>query len=138
MNGTVVFVGVALFFIISGLINFINGLEDEVDQPSRYSKTTTSSYNEKYYGTNVVGEETLLLDGVSITQKRVIWNTSTLKNEMMEFFPNFSLMHEFIEDRMIDDSSFKKKLLDKIESAEEGYVGGTLTGEKAKAFISSY
>jgi hypothetical protein len=39
---------------------------------------------------------------------------------------------------MIDDSDFKKKLLDKIDSTEEKYIGGILTGQRAKATLSSY
>jgi hypothetical protein len=137
MNGTAIFGTIALFFILSGLVNFINDLQDEVDYPKSYDKSTQLK-NEDYYNTNVVGEQTIILNGLSESKKRELWNSSTLKIEMMNFFPDFSLMHEFVEDRMIDDSDFKKKLLDKIDSTEEKYIGGILTGQRAKATLSSY
>ena len=136
MNGTVIFGAIALFFIISGLINFIGDLEDEVDVKSNYS--SKESKNENYYGVDVVGEQTILLNGLSNSKKRELWNASPLKIEMLNFFPDFSLMREFVEGRMIDDSDFKKKLLEKIDKTEEEYIGGILTGQRAKATLSSY
>ena len=138
MNKTVVLGGIILFFIVSGLINFIDKLQEEVDNPSKYSENTTQLDNEKYYDANVVGEQIVLLNGLPISKKREVWNTSLLKREMMELFPKFSLMHDMIEERMIDESDFKEGLLHTIESTEEAYIGGSITGERAKALISSY
>ena len=138
MNKTVVLGGIILFFIVSGLINFIDKLQEEVDNPSKYSENTTQLDNEKYYDANVVGEQIVLLNGLPISKKREVWNASLLKREMMELFPKFSLMHDMIEERMIDESDFKEGLLHTIESTEEAYIGGSITGERAKALISSY
>ena len=136
MNGTMIFGGIILFFILSGLVNFVNDLHDDVDSKSNYSSQETNAEN--YYDINVVGEQTIVLSGLSKSKKREVWNRSTLKTEMMDFFPNFSLMSEFVEERMIDDSDFKKKLLEKIESTEEKYISGVVTGERAKVALSSY
>ena len=136
MNGTVIFGAIALFFIVSGLINFIGDLEDDVNVKSHYN--SRESKNENYYGVDIVGEQTILLNGLSNSKKGEIWNTSPLKTEMMNLFPDFSLMHEFVENRMIDESDFKKNLLDKIDRTEEEYIGGVLTGQRAKATLSSY
>ena len=136
MNGTMIFGGIILFFILSGLMNFVNDLHDDVDSKSNYSSQKTNAEN--YYDINVLGEQTIVLSGLSKSKKREVWNRSTLKTEMMDFFPNFSLMSEFVEERMIDDSDFKKKLLEKIESTEEKYISGVVTGERAKVALSSY
>ena len=136
MNGTMIFGGIILFFILSGLMNFVNDLHDDVDSKSNYSSQETNAEN--YYDINVVGEQTIVLSGLSKSKKREVWNKSTLKTEMMDFFPNFSLMSEFVEERMIDDSDFKKKLLEKIDSTEEKYISGVVTGERAKVALSSY
>ena len=136
MNGTMIFGGIILFFILSGLMNFVNDLHDDVDSKSNYSSQKTNAEN--YYDINVVGEQTIVLSGLSKSKKREVWNRSTLKTEMMDFFPNFSLMSEFVEERMIDDSDFKKKLLEKIDSTEEKYISGVVTGERAKVALSSY
>jgi hypothetical protein len=137
MNGTAIFGTIVLFFIISGLVNFINDIQDEVDHPKSYERIEQLN-DEDYYDTNVIGEETILLSGLSLSKKRKLWNESNLKIEMMSFFPDFSLMHEFVEDRIVDDSDFKKKLLEKIDSTEEEYISGTLTGQRAKSALSSY
>jgi len=138
MNKTVVLGGIIVFFIVSSLINFIGKLQEEVDKPSTYSKQTAQVDNEQYYETNVVGEQIVLLSGLSISKKKEVWNASLLKAEMIEVFPKFSLMHDIVEERMIDDSDFKEDLLHTIESTEEAYIGGSITGERAKALISSY
>ncbi|NEW60364.1 hypothetical protein GSY74_03640 [Sulfurovum sp. bin170] len=39
------------------------------------------------------------------------------------------------EERVIDDGNFKKKLLKKIETIEEKYIGGVVTGQSAKAAV---
>ena len=137
MNGTVIFVGIALFFIISGLINFVGDLEYKENSNSVFSSKEVNINEKEYYGTNVVGEQTIILNGLSTYKKREIWNKSPLKSEMMNFFPNFSLMSEFVEDRVVDDSDFKKKLLEKIKTTGEKYIGGAFTAEKAKAALSS-
>ena len=138
MNKTVILGGIILFFIVSNLINFINDLQEEVDQPSSYSKKVAQIDSEKYYETNVIGEQILVLNGLSEDKKREIWNISPLKREMMELFPKFSLMHNFVEERIIDDGDFKKNLLNKIDTTEEAYIGGSITGDRAKVLISSY
>ena len=136
MNGTVIFEAIALFFIVSGLINFIGGLEDDVNIKSNY--TNKEFKHKNYYGVDVLGEQTILLNGLSYSKKIELWNESPLKVEMLKLFPNFSLMHEFVENRIIDDSDFKKKLLDKIDKIKEEYIGGMITGQRAKATLSSY
>ncbi len=136
MNGTVIFGAIALFFIISGLINFIGDLQDEVDTKSNYNSKEFK--HENYYGVDVIGEKTILLNGLSNSKKKELWNASPLKIEMMNLFPDFSLMREFVEERMVDDSDFKKKLLEKIAKTEEEYIAGILTRQRAKAALSLY
>jgi hypothetical protein len=138
MNGTVIFGAIALFFIVTGLTNFISDLQEEVDVPSKYNQKTIQLRDENYYSENIIGEKIISLNGLSESKKRELWHSSPLKKEMMTFFPDFSLMHEFVEDRMVDDSSFKKNLLDKIDSIEEEYIGGMITGQRAKATLSAY
>ena len=109
MNGTVILIGIVLFFIISGLINFVSDLENDGKNNSVYSPKEIN--DKQYYSLNIIGEQTLVLDSLSDTQKKEIWKKSPLKDEMLEFFPDFSLMSKFIEERIIDDGAFKKKLL---------------------------
>ena len=137
MNGTIIFGGIILFFIISGLINFVNVLHDEVDKPKNYQHREENK-NEFYSDVNVIGEQTIRLSGLSESKKKLVWNDSALKSEMLEFFPNFTGMKEFVLDRVVDDGDFKEKLLVKIDKVEEQYIGGAMTGQSVKSTLSSF
>ena len=137
MNGTVIFGTIAMFFIISGLVNFINDLHDDVDSRSNYHESRESN-SENYYSYNSIGERTIVLSELSNSNKMKVWNSSSLKGEMMDLFPDFSLMHELVEERMIESRGFKQRLLKKIELTEEKYIGGGLSGQSAKATLSSF
>lgn len=137
MNGTVIFGAIALFFILSALMGFVNDLHDDVESKSNYGHSQEVK-SENYYDVNVVGEQTLVLSELSDLEKKRIWDASTLKIEMMDSFPDFSLMSELVKERIIDNSDFKKNLLKKIETTEEEYIGGVTTGQSVKATLSSF
>jgi hypothetical protein len=137
MNGTVIFGAIAMFFIISGLVSFVNDLHEDVDSHGNYHESKELN-SENYYSYNVIGERTLDLMELSETDKLKVWNGSSLKIEMMELFPDFSLMGELIDDSMIENNGFKERLLRNIERTEEKYIGGVLTGQSAKAALSSF
>lgn len=139
MNGTVIFGGVILFFIISGLVTFINELHDDVD--TSYSSKKMSHAKEEYsqlYTVNMYGEMTLVLTGLSERKKIKIWKESLLLEEMLKLFPNFTDMKRVVENRLVDDGSFKDKLLEKIMNIEDRYIGGLETGESARASLSQF
>jgi len=140
MNGTLIFGGIALFFIISALITFVNDLHDDVDTtygstPQEYG---TSHGQSRYSGTNMFGEETLVLTTLSESKKKSVWNKSFLKKEVEEQFPNFSEMRETVDERLVDSGAFKQRLLEKIGKLEEGFITGSVTAESAQASLSSF
>ena len=140
MNGTLIFGGIALFFIISALITFVNDLHDDVDTtygstPQEYG---ASHGQNRYSGTNMFGEETLVLTTLGESEKKSVWNKSFLKNEVEGQFPNFSEMKQMVDERLVDSGAFKQTLLKKIEELEEGFISGTVTAESAQTALSSF
>jgi len=135
MNGTVIFGGIILFFIISGLITFVNDLHDEVDVS--YG-STRSENNTKYKSINMYGEITLVLTDVDKLKKREVWKNSFLNREMLELFPNFTDMKTLVENRLVDDGLFKEELLQKIVDTEDRYIGGLETGQSARTSLSKF
>jgi len=133
MNGTVIFSGIVIFFIVSGLISFVNDLQENIDVKSSYTKDTS-----EYYITNAFGDEILTLTGLSLEEKKRIWRDSELKNEMLELFPNFIEMKRLIEERIEADAIFKELLLKHLSNIEEQYIGGVSNGQSAKASLSSF
>ena len=57
---------------------------------------------------------------------------------MLNFFPRFSEMRYFVENHIEDDGNFKEKLLEHIDSVELTYIGGSMTGQSAKATLSKF
>ena len=138
MNGTVIFGGVILFFIISGLITFVNELHDDVDTAYMGQKNHTKEEYKKFYDVNMYGEMTVVLTAVPKLKKREVWRKSLLFNEVLELFPNFTEMKSVVEKRLIDNGSFKNSLLEKIVDIEQRYIGGVETGDSAKLSLSQF
>ena len=129
-----IFGGVILFFIISGLITFIDDLHDDVDVSYGYSES--SIYKE--HTVNMYGETTLVLTDVNEARKKEIWKESFLHQEMLKLFPNFTDMKKLVENRLVDDGAFKKALLEKIADTEDRYIGGSETGQSARTALSKF
>jgi len=133
MNGTVVFSAIAIFFIVSGLISFVNDLHDNADVKKSYIKDES-----RLYVVDEFGDKILNLNGYSLSEQKRIWRDSELKEEMLELFPNFIEMKRLIEERIEADTMFKEHLLNHLSSIEEQYIGGTSNGQSAKASLSSF
>ncbi len=84
------------------------------------------------------GNKILLLSEVQESKKREVWENSALKEEMLNFFPNYTAMYTFIELRILDTGKFKETLLAQITNAEEHYIAGKITAQHAKAMLSEF
>lgn len=138
MNKTLIVAAIALFFIIYALINFVNVLHDDIDVKHGFQRTDTSSKQNSSYSVNSTGDEILLLNNFSESQKKNIWMNSSLKTEMLDFFPDFTSMKVLVEERVIDDGIFKSKLLEHLSNTEIQYIGGVMDGQSAKAALSGF
>ena len=138
MSKTVMLFGVVVFLIISWLIGFVDKLNDDVDVNYGFKEKTMVERDMRSYKLDSIGNEILELSTLTLIEKKKLWNQSPLKGEMIGLFPNFSDMKYFIESRIEDDSFFKKELLKHVESVQERYIGGGMTGNRAKLILSKF
>ena len=129
MNKNMIFAGIIIALIVYWLIGFVNSLEDEVN--------VSHGFEEKALITNN-SNDMLLLSTLSVKEKKRLWNDSNLKTEMIALFPHFIEMKTFVEEYVEDDGRFKQQILSNIEDVEFEYVGGGLSGEKAKAKLLDF
>jgi len=132
MNFKLILMAIIIFIIISGLINAIKSLDDEVDKRSNYS-----TKHQEYYGQNIIGEQTICLNGLSLVEKRKVWDASSIKAEMIALFPKFDDMSIFVEEHVVDDGDFKQNLLVEIDELKGDYITGAITSEKVKSSLLS-
>jgi hypothetical protein len=135
MSKTVISFGVIVFLIISWLIGFVDKLDEEVDVNYGFNEKAMVEGN---YKLDSIGNEVLELSTLSLAEKKRLWNQSQLKEEMINLFPNFSEIKYFIENRLEDDGSFKHELLTYVEHVQDNYIGGGMSGKKAKIMLSNF
>jgi len=133
MYKRIIFVGVVAFAIVSFVTIIVNELTSEVD--------VSYGFHEKEFiiGDNAIvdgnGKEILQLQAISMEEKKKIWNNSTLKDDILALFPNFSEINYCINNQIEDDGLFKEELLNHIDSIREKYIGGSLSVGQAKASL---
>jgi len=138
MKQTVAFFGVVIFLIVFWLIGFIDNLQDDVDVNYGFNEKIAVEGSSKNYTVNSSGNEVLLLHKLSLSEKKSLWNSSTLKENMIELFPDFQEIKYFIDNHIEDDGDFKSELLEHVKSVEVKYISGGLTGKKAKSMLSDF
>lgn len=138
MKQTVIFFAIVIFLIISWLIGFIDDLNKDVATHIRSREDNIVITKTSNMTVNSNGEDVLLLSNMNETQKKSVWNSSEIKAETLELFPDFSEMKVFVDEHIEDDGAFKSKLLKKIEEVEFGYIGGELTMVSAKAKFMNF
>lgn len=129
---------VVIFLLISSLSSCIKDLyyasvevKKNLIAPKVYSDIN-------YTDIDNFGNKILLLSEVQESKKREVWENSALKEEMLNFFPNYTAMYTFIELRILDTGKFKETLLAQIINAEEHYIAGKITAQHAKAMLSEF
>jgi len=138
MNRTMIFAGVVIFIIVSWLTGFVNELHDDVDVSYGFHEKAVLTGDKSNYRVDVNGREVLQLQTLSMQEKKNLWNHSTLKNDMLALFPDFSEIDYFINNQVEDDGLFKQELLDHINHVEEEYIGGSISEEQAKASLLKF
>jgi len=99
-----------------------------------------SPIEKSYYSSediDSVGNIILILNDISKEQKIIMWQNSSLKDEMMRDFPNISIMSKFVNSRVIDNGEFKQKLIDYMENIQGQYLSGDITQEKFRKALEN-
>ena len=138
MNKTLIIASIILFFLISGLISFINDLNSEVDVKHGFERTDNSHKSATDYGMNEYGEEVLLLDKFKEKEKKLVWEKSIFHEEMLSFFPQFEEMRQLVHERVKESGTFKERLIERINSVENEYIAGQLDAKSAKKALAHF
>ena len=138
MNKTLIFVSIVLFFLISGLISFIDDLNADVDVKHGFKRTDTSHKVVREYGMNEYGDEVLLLDKFKESEKKLVWEKSIFHEEMLNLFPQFEEMRVLIQERVKESGIFKERLIERINSVENEYISGQLDAKSAKKALAHF
>ncbi len=127
MNGSMIFGLAVIGLIVYWLIGFVHDLDEDVD--------VSYGYNEKRL---VSDGEVLEMSSLSESEKKVRWNASSAKQEMIALFPNFSEMRYLVEDKLEDSGKFKKELLSHIDTVQQEFMAGKISSSEAKEKLGNY
>jgi len=129
---TFIFVGLIAIYLATNLIGDIQN-DDESYQSASYKK---EHQYEQYHGVDIVGDTILEVQHIDAKKQLEVWNSSELKQEFVELFPNFEGMKKYVNSRIVGDA-LQDKLFETIDSVEMEFLGGTLNGEQAKAKLEN-
>ena len=138
MYKRIIFVGVVAFAIVSFVTIIVNELTSEVDVSYGFHEKEFITGDNSNAIVDVNGKEILQLQAISMEEKKKIWNNSTLKDDILALFPNFSEINYCINNQIEDDGLFKEELLNHIDSIREKYIGGSLSVGQAKASLLKF
>lgn len=130
-----------LIFIAIG-IGFLYFITDFVgDIQEEDERFTNSEYNaehkyDKYLSVDSVGQLMLQVTDEDEGLQVAAWQSSTLKQEFLELFPDYNEMKTFVKRRVRGDF-IVKKLLGKIDEVESNFFSGTLNVENAKRTLDT-
>jgi len=102
--------------------------------------TKNSPIEKSYYNNENIdstGNTILVLNDISKEKKIIIWQNSSLKDEMMIDFPNLSIMSKFVNSRVIDNGEFKQKLIEYMENIQGQYLSGDITQEEFRKALEN-
>lgn len=120
--------------LVFGLLSYFKDMERH--------DTVGLSYNDVQkedkgrYKLNSVGESILELNGLNEAQKMDAWRRSPIQDDMIDMFPNFQKMKDFINHRVVDDGEFKANMLKTIDELESAYIAGEIDSQSVKAKLS--
>ena len=134
-QGLIIFIaiGAILSYILVGFINDIQDADDKLITQEKLIVKEDMTFHQK----DVVGQTILVFSGDSLEKKIGVWKRSPLHQEFMDYFPNFTEMKAFINDRIID-ADFQQRLTKKVDEAEDTFFSGEATQEQAKEKLDTF
>ncbi len=120
--------------LVFGLLSYFKDMERHDTVGLSYSDVQKEDKGR--YKLNSVGESILELNGLSEAQKMDAWRRSPIQDDMIDMFPNFQKMKDFINHRVVDDGEFKVNMLKTIDELESAYIAGEIDSQSVKAKLS--
>ena len=120
-------VGVGFFYVV---MNIVKETDTAVESNTNYPKEQYV----QYYKVDDIGQDIIDVTGIPVATQIKAWNESSLKEELLEIFPDFDTMKGFVKNR-VRGEALQKKLLDKINEVEDKFFSGTINAEQAKRML---
>ena len=133
-KGFLVFMAIGLGAVYM-VINFIGDIQEEDDKYSNNDYKIAHQYDQ-YKTVDSIGQDVLDVTDASRDIQLKAWNTSTLKEEFLEFFPAFDEMKLFITDRLRGEELINTLTI-LVDDIEDRFFSGEITAEKAKKQLGS-
>ena len=108
-----------------------DSLSSKMSQFKLLSETNTSYTTDNYI------LQGLNLNSICDIRKVSQWNNSPIKVEVLSSFPNLQIMSKTINERIIDNSGFKDRLIAHIEYLHGEYILENITMEEYKEKIKT-
>ncbi len=120
-------IGVGFLYFIT---SFIGDIQEEDDQYQNTGYKLEHKYDQ-YRSVDSIGQEILVFTDTDVTTQIAAWQSSGLKKEFLDLFPDYSEMKKFVKDRTRGDA-LQDKILKTLDSVESKFFSGTLNAEQAK------
>ena len=102
---------------------------------SEYLLRPNKSLYSSYYSEDIIGNDVLLLDNLSEKKKLTIWENTSTKNEVVNYFPNMEMMKMVFNNKIEDNGKFKSYFLEYIEEQHSRYITGEIKEQEFKESI---
>jgi hypothetical protein len=133
-KGFVILVAVGALFAFF-VFNFVSDVE-RADPNTLISKDEKKAKEfAKYYKEDATGEQILDFRGASLAKAKEVWRESPIRQEILDNFPQFEIMKEMIDQRIVE-SDFRRYLLKKLDEVESEYFSGTIDSAKAHKILT--
>ena len=124
-------IGAGFFYFVINVVK-----ESETDTEKIHSTSYQEEKYAKYHKTDSIGQDILDVTLADPATQVKVWNSSTIKEEFLEIFPDFDTMKVFIHNRVRGESLIKK-LTKKINEVEDKFFSGAMNAEQAKRALEN-
>ncbi len=135
-----IFLGVAALFayLIMTFTKSTKVRDDSIGTGTQYEEgMDPEKLKDRYTVKDALGEPTLDFSNASMKEAKVVWETSNIRQNMLNYFPKFDLMKEYINNRLLP-SKFRKALLNKIDQVQTDYLSGAINSAEALSQLKSF
>jgi len=126
-----------IIFLIEVILIFLFLEYDKLSSIHYFQKTPIEKSYYSNENIDSMGNTILVLNNIKKDQKIILWQNSSLKDEMMRDFPNIPIMSKFINNRVIDNGEFKQRLIEYMENIQGQYLSGDITQEEFREALEN-
>jgi hypothetical protein len=119
--------GVGFLYFVTTFVGDIQAEEDKYQNKAYQEEEKYSQYDT----VDSVGDTVLDVTGADTATQLKAWEKSSIKNDFLDTFPDFSTMKTFAKER-VRGEPLVTSLMKIINSVEDKYFSGTITAEQAK------